>query len=232
MKRVLVLCLMAVLTAVPNIFADQVSLVGGSGYGPYQMGIAGEFTLQPNAGLSWVLSFYNANPATQTRDVLGLTDTFQTFCVEINEYIYPYATYDATISQKSIYTGVTLTLGAAWLYDQFALGSLQNYDYTRANTGPVQDLQNAVWYFMGVGAYDPLNQYIQLADTTFGTDANALAPSAGAYNVAVLNLWAPGQVDTPEGARQDQLVLVPEPSALTLMGFAFSGLLLLRRKNR
>jgi hypothetical protein len=221
-----------VLTAVPNIYADQVSLVGGSGYGPYQTGIGGEFTLQPDAGLSWVLSFYNANPTTQTKDVMGLTDTFQSFCVEINEHIYPYATYDATISQNSIYTGVTLSLGAAWLYDQFVSGTLQNYDYTRANTATVQDLQTAIWYFMGVAAYDPLNQYIQLADTTFGTDADALVASAGAYNVAVLNLWNPGQVGTQDGARQDQLVIVPEPTTLALTGLAFGALLLLRRKNR
>jgi hypothetical protein len=232
MKRVMVLGLVVFFTVVPGILADVVTLVGGSGYGLYQTGIGGEFTLLPDAGLSYVLNYYNSNPLTQTRDI-ATNNTFQTFCVEVNENIAAYNTYDTTLTQGSIYTGVPLTLGAAWLYSQFASGILANYDYTRGGTRPlVQELQNAIWYFMGQAAYDPLNQYIQLADTNFVTDAAALLPSAGAYNVAVLNLWAPGQVNTQAGRRQDMLVIVPEPSSLALLTLGVGALAFLPRKRR
>lgn len=234
MKKTIVTgCLFVALTIgmAPFVMADpfQVTSTGnggdaGNGYGPYQAGSGGEFTLQvTSSNFAWILGNYGSSAMDQL-STGGSIGSFQTFCVETGEYIYPNTTFDVTLSDQSIYTGHTLSKGAAYLYDQFATGVLSDYNYTGGVTdrkASATALQDAIWYFMGQTSELPAgfsNYYTTLADSKFGGDAAALAANGDMFPVEVLNMWNPGQDSTPAGARQDQLVLVPEPSALLFLG--------------
>lgn len=223
---------MALMAVATTLLANQVTIVGTpSGYGPYQTGSGGEFTFQPDAQMSWILNMGYVNGVTANlqnvfnqagQQVFG---TFQTFCVEEGEYIYPWATYDAAYSQASVYTGKPLTLGAAWLYHQFQIGQLQGYDY--ANRTTALALQQAIWWFMGFGP-NPGNAFVGLGNVAGGLNANN-----GQIPVAVLNLWAAGHMGDRAYARQDMLICVPDGGlTLTLLGMGVGSLAMISRRIR
>jgi hypothetical protein len=85
-KLILTFCLVFGLLIAPMAMADTVQLIGGVGYRPYQTGSGGEFTFSPSAGLNWILNAGYID--TVTKNVLGLTGTFQTFCVEKGEFVH------------------------------------------------------------------------------------------------------------------------------------------------
>ena len=100
-------------------------------YGSRHSGDGGEF----NASSS------DFNPAamgyaTQTIYNAGHPNTgFETFCVEYNEHFTPGLTYYYGISQGAINGGVSggnpdlISKGTAWLYLNFAQGTLAGYNY-------------------------------------------------------------------------------------------------------
>ncbi len=228
MKKAFFSAAVALMVTVPAVLANQVTLVGGAGYGPYQTGRGGEFTLATDSGSSWILS--EGYVSGLTKDIVQ-PGTFQTFCVENAEFVNAYASYQYTVSQGSIFTGNPLTQGAAYLYHEFQIGQLQGYT---SNSGGVQTeaLQEALWYFMGVGP-DPGNNYVTLGNLHGGFAANDLGSGKLAYCVAVLNLWVPGEVGSRAGAAQDMLVCVPDGGlTVMLLGMGLSGLAFLQRHFR
>jgi len=233
-KSVLMSLVVAALFVVfaQSALAYQVTTTGGGGFGVFQYLTGGEFTLQVDNDLMPVLNYYS--PLTSNQG--NTRNTFQSFCLELNETIKPNTTYNVAISNAAMSGGVggatngadPISLGTAWLYSQFAKGTLENYNFAGTvaeRKASAFDLQYAIWWLEDEKAYNPANIYIQAAIAMFGDAATAKADSLGAYNVMVLNL-----TDDAGNLFQDQLVVVPIPSAIWLLGTAIMGLIGVRRR--
>jgi len=229
----------------------------------YSWANGGEFRAFGNAALNSVIgwSSYNASAAANTtgNDVPNFhppptTLYFQTFCVDVDTHFNEGVAYNATLSQTGYnenhpvsspptYTAVTLNMGVAWLYSQFAAGTLgggYTYAYSPARAASAGQLQNAIWYLLGeltaaqLTTYNGVNgtAFVNLAEAHTGGDlAHAQLPSNGAFGVDVLNLTDANGVHI-----QDQLVIVPEPASilaaalLLALPIGTSALRILRRK--
>jgi VPDSG-CTERM motif len=180
--------------------------------------------------------------------VATLSGGFQTFCLEYNEHVGVPATYNASISGGAISGGIgavngtdLISMGTAYLYSQFAAGTLVGYDYTvgALRAASAGALQAAFWFLeQEITLGDALiaaNPFLGLLGITTSTDADIAAQRAdsnGAYDVAVLNLGT-----SPGYPNQDQLVIarpgqsVPDGgTTLLLMGVALGGISMIRRK--
>jgi hypothetical protein len=241
----------------PGAYAGSITI---SGNPDYRAGSGGEFNITAaDGGGAALLSALSGGYTTVNGTAVGTADGtrmnagfggtigFQTFCVEYNEFINLGGTYTATISDGAIYGGVgggidpdgsgplpqtdLVSVGTAYLYSQFAQGTLVGYTYTNgaARAASAVMLQEAIWYLedeigLTAGQIDA-NTFLQAAFAAYGEGAKD--NSGGLYGVRVLNLGgvAPDQ-------KQDQLIMVPDGGlTLTLLGLGLSGLSLMRRKS-
>jgi hypothetical protein len=249
MKKIAVLSVILGLAA-PCIMAADIQVgYSGSGYGQWQTGQGGEFTLTPSTTPT------SLNPLGVTLDYAGVTrnigqsGSFQTFCIEENEYIYPYnRPAQGTLSDAAIYGGVggrvgspgntydPLSVGTAWLYKQFAEGTLDGYDYTTVDGrhASASQLQQAIWWLEEEVNLDHPAQNIFAAQVLaiYGGEVGARANNVDStghrqIGVMVLNLT----YDDGQSVGQDQLVSIPDGGmTLMLLGLGFSGLAVIRRK--
>jgi hypothetical protein len=241
MKKLWCSTVLVGIMAAPSVFAATITTIGG--YGPWQTGAGGEFTFNVDAGLAATVNAYGAG----AHDVIGPVPSFQTFCVEAREFVYANSPYSVSFSGASIYTSVSLTKGAAYLYSLFAQGALA-YDYNNTGVGrhnDAADLQYAIWAFMGNqegAALTLANKYELLAANALGGLANADSlAAAGEDGVYVVNMWADGHLNDPNYARQDMLIYSPNGPTppvpdggmtLALLGMGLSGLGFISRRFR
>jgi hypothetical protein len=242
---------LAVVCASPAL-ASQIQVgYTGSSYGPYQTGQGGEFTLNdvngPGATPNDWLDLSGYSSLTSDLGPGGIS-SFQSFCLEMNEYLHPFSnTYNASISDAAVSGGVggatagadAISLGTAYLYSAFAQGTLTGY-FTAANRkDSAAALQQAIWWLEDELTLATPTTNTFLALLTSGTDplfANLSAAKAnadGAYGVRVLNLTT-----TSNGPAQDQLYFagiieaasVPDGgTTVALLGLGLVGLAAVRR---
>ena len=260
MKKTCMVLGLAGLMAAPNLFAAMsVTLMddtpGMNSTYSYSQGDGGEFRAVGNTALNSIVNWGAYSSATKgtvtaANDgsswgygqglALPGSEYFQTFCTELLEEYTPGGLYPiSSIGNAALYNDtshpVPITLGVAYLYSQFAAGTLGGYDYNYADGGgrsaSAGNLQNAIWSLLGeqsmallTGAAltDLQNSGIAEADWTVAAN--------GAYGVEDMTLDNPGQA-------QDQLVIVvPEAptviaSALLLLPFGASMFRIFRKKR-
>ncbi len=231
-----------------------VKLFNGYGSGP-----GGEFDVRIMPGDQMGYSFSDSVPL-KTRTATTPRD-FGTFCLERNEFIAFNTTFVATVGTAAESGGFgngpglsndqadPLSPQTAWLYTQFANGTLDGYAYgdqdgqsNSAREGDADDLQMLIWWFenevnpngstYSYDNYNPLSQ--TLAQQNLSAQAFAWwqdAVNAGwtdIGNVRVMNLWHPVTGES----QQSQLMMVPAPGAAVLAVLGIAAVGLVRRRNK
>jgi hypothetical protein len=249
MKAILCVAGLVGLLTTPNLFASM-NITMMDNTSSYSYGDGGEFRAVGDVGLNAVVD-WSAYAATTQGTVTSATDGsswgyqswmpgdryFQTFCTELYEDYYPGVTYPVTsLGNSALYdnTGhpVPITKGVAYLYSQFAAGTLSGYDYVYGSgrSATAGDLQNAIWTLLGEQSTALASWVAADLSSALGSTANWTKAANGAYGVEDMTLNAPGQA-------QDQLVVaVPETTTviaglLLLLPFGASALRILRRNR-
>lgn len=241
-KAILLLLPLGLLVATNAFGGLTVTLYQNS----YSYGVGGEFTAVTSDPS--LLNNYSSLAKVSNSHGTG----FETFCIEYNIEFNPGVTYNAAINGGAIPGGGGVTpgsgdgvhsgydpisIGTAWLYSQFAGGTLAGYDYlnTANRKADAGLLQTAFWYLENeINSISPSNPFYALVMDKYGSVAAAEANSDGQYGVAALNL-----TDGNGGYHQSQLVQtasVPEPStvvagALLLLPLGMSAFRVLRNKQ-
>jgi hypothetical protein len=216
-------------------------------------GTGGEFTLYYNGPA--VLS--NSAYADVVKGQDGRTNSFQSFCLEMREYVQN--PMDAFVSETfinettgavtgegshAIYGGKTfgdnLDSRTAYLYTRFAAGALSNYAYTGVDrAASAGALQKVIWYLeqeignltdsSGGFVLDAAQQ--AQADAWIAEAESAIASGrwSGIGQVRVLNMWGVDADGNYVKLAQDQLyVPVPAAALLGLLGLGAAGIKLRR----
>jgi len=170
-------------------------------------------------------------------------NTFETFCLEYSEFFTSGTPYNFSMSNAATLGGGgavagqdPLSFGTAWLYSQFAQGSLAGYNYGGGRQASNNDLQLAIWFFedetasiSGYGSYGTGsgNSFLNAAVAQFGSVAGAKANANGSFGVSVLNITGVNGTH-----KQSQLyVSVPDSGAtVVLLGLALAGLVGMKRR--
>lgn len=239
MKRavgfITLICVLATTPVSADIYGGQVLYNRISGH---YAGNGGEFTLSEDpagGGLNLDLSAYISGV---TKDLSGSTGvpSFQTFCLEMGEFIA--SPMEVVVNTTFIDEGTGVVSGSgshailggkaygdnldpytAYLYTQFATGVLSNYDYGAGRAVSAGQLQNAIWYLEG-----ETSSLLSTQASDWVTEAQN-SGWTGIGSVRVLNSWVPGHIGDDRYRKQDQLYLTPIPASviLGLLGLSVVG---------
>lgn len=201
--------------------------------------------------LNWADKSHSASGG-EFKLVTSANGTFNSFCIEHNEFVSLGGTYTYSITGGAIaggYTGATagtdpISIGTAYLYRKFIDNTLAGYTHAAnpavfdANAFNSQNnLQNAIWWLEGELGVTQNNLTYAYASNPFliaaksalaplGTFADLQANANGAYGVYAMNMY------NANGTKaQDQLIVVPDGGmTLAMLGMACASFGLLRRK--
>ena len=252
MKAKLPLQLLGFLLLCPVVALGQMQVTLNRNTSSYSFGDGGEFRAMAGGTPNLVTAIDGSAYSPLTSGMISGQFYFQTFCIEINENFTPGTPYNVTISPNAMYGsqppgGDPVSVGTAWLYSQFAAGTLvgltagnvptpYDYIYGAGRVASAGQLQQAIWWlerepFVYPDTTDPGsgNVFRNAVLNQFGGSVLAARADAnGAYGVRALNLGNPG-------ALQDQLVIVPqvpEPATASMALLGLGMLLFLRQNPR
>ena len=249
-----ILCAFVAAPAVADSYTDGTVTYGGQinyTQSSYGFGRGGEFTVYDDGGPGLLLS-NQAYVSGTTAGLGGHTESFQTFCVETDEYIFSgnkiYVSESFVNGDPGSHAwkggantdgGDDLDIRTAYLYYQFATGNLDGYNYgsggygdlTRAQTAGA--LQRVIWALEEEGGGDfsedfmstNLNNEQQALATDWFNDADG----SGWNDIGSVRILQAVIVDAsgnPIGYGQDLLYVVPVPAAVLLgmLGLGAAGL--------
>lgn len=178
------------------ILPGQIGLYQGSPSSvDYSYSVGGEFTALTDPTL-----FSSYAPSTKATVSIGGTayTGFQTFCVQTLVDFTPGTVYNYSLSLASIGSpdAFSLSEGTAWLYSQFAQGTLANYDYTdgATRTTDAGQLQAAIWELQGGQSYSSFpnggsgNVYYDEAVADLGGNIDTAATTSTDFGVNIINI--------------------------------------------
>lgn len=259
MRRLVLITVLCAIAAVPAL-AGPTNGAGWEGgtaswSRAYYQGRGGEFTLYPSTMGSLLLP--NTMYASTTKGQDGKAQSFQTFCLETDEYVD--SNMRIWVSEASVNeaTGVAGVYGSgshawqggantnrgdnlnpltAYLYTAFATGNLSGYAYagmigglTRAQTAGT--LQRTIWYLESeVGDLTSKFMDVQLTTVQVALARSWLDEATAANWTDLKGVRVLQLYKGTDAVNQDQLYLAPVPGAvlLGLLGLGAAGLKLRR----
>jgi hypothetical protein len=227
-----IVCAFVTAPAMADYYGGQIyyNRIGG-----YYSGNGGEFTLSTDGGTGLLLDLSAYATTTKNQPGSTATPSFQSFCVEGTEYVaspmqimVSTTTAEGTSDSHAVLggklNGDDLDPRTAYLYTEFATGTLTGYNYTLAGrAASAGDLQAAIWWIEGeTSGVD--NAYVTMANNAVAAGGEWYGMGIG--NVRILNTWTPGHIGDLNFKLQDQLYLVPVPAAVLLgmLGLGVAGL--------
>ncbi len=194
----------------------------------------------PNAALGGELLL---TPNSELAALIGSSEPFASFCLEMREYVIEGQTYNAVVNDEAVAgggrwpdedpgseDGDLISPETAYLYTEFRAGTLAGYAYTPGEDRMIwaEGLQEAIWYLEYEDGWTSLDALTQEAQTLVSLALESGWTDTG--SVRVLNL------SDRRGRAQDMLTLVsvppvPAPGAVLLssLGLCVLGWLKGRR---